>query len=145
MLRRQQREFSSPLPFIPDEEEFNFIWVQDCTEAKNDCKPLSPSEESPDEKETNSWLSSASRGFFQSDTIQTSLVPFHSLQTNSGIFLTEKYGLRYLGQHQNQCCDFTIISWWKNIFVAFKKSIFGWEIFVICRLIMIWYMWTINV
>ena len=36
-----------------------FVDIYDWTEAKHDCKPFSAAAESPDVKETCSWLSSA--------------------------------------------------------------------------------------
>ena len=36
-----------------------FFLIHDWTEAKHDCKPFGAAAESPDEKETYSWLSSA--------------------------------------------------------------------------------------
>ena len=36
-----------------------FVDVHDCTEAKHDCKPFSAAAESPDAKESYSWLPSA--------------------------------------------------------------------------------------
>ena len=36
-----------------------FVDIHDWTEAKHDCKPFSAAAESPDAKETYSWLSSA--------------------------------------------------------------------------------------
>ena len=63
-LNRKHREVFAPLLFIPNKEEFSFIWVQfslfidihDWTEAIHDCEPFSAAEESPDTKETYSWL-----------------------------------------------------------------------------------------
>ena len=63
----KHREVFVPLSFVPNKEEFIlsgfsfnlFVDIQDWTEVNHDCKPLSAAAESPDAKETYSWLSSA--------------------------------------------------------------------------------------
>ena len=65
-LNMKHREIFASLSFISAKEEFTLIWVHfhlfvdihDGTEAKHDGKPFSDAE-SPDAKETYSWLSSA--------------------------------------------------------------------------------------
>ena len=66
-LNWKHREVFTPLSFFPNKEEFVLsgfsfsllVYIHDWTEAKHDCKPFSAAAESPDAKETYSWLSSA--------------------------------------------------------------------------------------
>ena len=66
-VNRKHREVFAPLSFLPDKEEFRFsrvqfslfIHIHEWTEAKHNCKPFSAAAESPDAKETYSWLSAA--------------------------------------------------------------------------------------
>ena len=66
-LNRKHREVFALLSFVPGKEEFSlsgfsfslFVNIHDLPEAKHDCKSFRATAESPDAKETYSWLSSA--------------------------------------------------------------------------------------
>ena len=67
-INRKYREILPPLSVVPNKEKFSFfsgfgfslfINIRDWTEAKHYCKAFGAAVESPDAKDTYSWLSSA--------------------------------------------------------------------------------------